>query len=160
MSNELNNEIISSMEETLAYAAKKADQAELILGRSESFSLSADQGKIDKYQVSNARSVGVRLIKGNQVGISYTENISKESLEEMVDLAVLNSAQMKEDPFQKIISQSGKKELINIHEKNYAEDSTETQNKIDLCLSLESSIKALDKRIKGAPYNGYGESTG
>ena len=160
MSNELNNEIISSMEETLAYATKKADQAELILGRSESFSLSADQGKIDKYQVSNARSVGVRLIKGNQVGISYTENINKESLEEMVDLALVNSTQMKEDPFQKIITQKEKKELINTHEKNYAEDSTETQDKIDLCLSLESSVKALDTRIKGAPYNGYGESTG
>ena len=81
MSNELNKEIISSMEEeTLAYAAKKADQAELVLGRSESFSLSADQGKIDKYQVSNARSVGVRLIKGNQVGISYTENIQQRAL--------------------------------------------------------------------------------
>ena len=110
MSNELNKEIISSMEETLAYAAKKADQAELILGRSESFSLSADQGKIDKYQVSNARSVGLFASSEETRSESAIPRIStKESLEEMVDLAeVVNSAQMKEDPYQKIITQRKK----------------------------------------------------
>jgi len=160
MSTELNNEIISSMEKTLEYANKKVDQAEVMLGRSESFSLSADQGKIDKYQISNARSVGVRVIKGNQVGISYTENIDQKSLEEMVDLAVVNATLMKEDPHQKIITPSGDKKLVNVHEKNYAEDTTDTQKKIELSLSLESTIKAMDKRIKSAPYNGYSEATG
>lgn len=160
MTTELNQEIISSMEHALHYALKKSDQAEIMLGRSESFSLAADQGKIDKYQISNARSVGVRLIRGNQVGISYTENIDSKSLEEMIDLAAVNAKLMKEDPYQKIISPIGEKKLINIHEKNFAEDNTPTNEKIELCLSLESKVKALDSKIKSAPYNGYSESTG
>ena len=148
------------MEKTLEYASKKLDQAEVLLGRSESFSLSAHQGKIDKYQISNARSIGVRVIKGNQVGISYTENIDQKSLEEMVDLAIVNATLMKEDPHQKIIAPTSEKKLINVHEKNYAEDSTDTEQKIELCLNLESTVKSMDKRIKGAPYNGYAEATG
>ena len=148
------------MQQTLDYANRKTEQAEIMLGRSESFSLSADQGKIDKYQVSNARSIGVRLIKGNQVGISYTENIDTKSLQEMVDLAIENANLMKEDPHQKIIPPGKNKKLINTHPKNFYDDKTETRKKIDLCLSLDSKIMALDPRIKGAPYNGYGESTG
>ena len=160
MSTELSQDIISSMEQTLNYASKKVDQAEVMLGRSESFSLSADQGNIDKYQISNSRSVGVRVIKGNQVGISYTENINQESMEEMVNLAIENASLMKEDAHQKIIKPIGEKKLINTHEKNYADDNTETQKKIDLSLSLESTVKSLDTRIKSAPYNGYSEATG
>ncbi len=148
------------MEQTLAYANKKTDQAEVMLGRAESFSLSADQEKIDKYQISNARSIGVRVIKGNQVGISYTENLGQNSLNEMVDLAIENAAIMKEDPHQKIVKPTGKTQLINDHEKNFAEDSTDTQEKIELCLSLEREVKKLDSRIKSSPYNGYSESTG
>ena len=159
MNTELNPEIISSIEQTLDFASKKVDQAEVMLNRSESFSLSADQGKIDKYQISNARSVGVRVIKGDQVGISYTENIDKKSLEDMVDLAIENASLMKEDQFQKIIKPKNSEKLINIHEKNFAEDNTKTKDKIDFSLSLESTVKSLDKRIKGAPYNGYGEGT-
>ena len=69
-----------------------------------------------------------RVINGNQVGISYTENIDQK-FEEMVDLAIVNAKLMKEDPHQKIIKPKNEKKLINVHEKNYAEDSTDTQKK-------------------------------
>ncbi|HIC43303.1 MAG TPA: TldD/PmbA family protein, partial [Sulfurimonas sp.] len=88
----MNNELKYKMQLMIELGDKHgADASDVILSKGGSFSLSAQNGQIDTYKVSGSQVIGIRAIKDNKIGISYTESLDNESLETAVKAAIENA---------------------------------------------------------------------
>ncbi len=132
-----------------------ASECDVILSKGESFSLSAQKGDIDKYQVSGSQVMGLRAIKDNRVGLSYTESTDLDSLKQAAKSAVENAENSVENPYEKILV----KDTEIIKESEFKSDNVSIDDKVAFCLRLESEVKKRDSRVTATPYNGYGESS-
>lgn len=136
----------------------KVPQFDIILSKGSSLSLSAQKNQLDTYKVSSSSIIGIRVIKDQKVGISYSEDFSDESLKTMTKSALLSSQFSGVDEFQHI--DTPKNEIICLADKTFREDNTDIKEKIDLTLKLESEIKKRDSKAAAVPYNGYSEGEG
>lgn len=153
----MNQEIADILERQLTYAQTQADQAELVVTRSSSFSTSSFNQKTDKLSINQGQSVGVRIIKNGRVGISYSEDFNEASIRFAVEQACANSKYMKEEPHERI--QPSTFVSTEPLDKNQLKRVSSTQEKVDLSIQLEKEILSMDPLIKSAPYNGVSEST-
>jgi len=153
----MNQEIADILERQLTYAQTQADQTELVVMRSSSFSTSSFNKKTDKLSINQGQTVGVRVIKDGRVGISYSEDFNGTSIQFAIDQACSNSKYMKEEPHERI----QKSTFVSTEslEQNQLKRVSTTQEKVDLSIHLEEGILAIDPLIKSAPYNGVSEST-
>ncbi len=144
------------IEKTLSIANDhQIDQYDVLLSENRSLSLSAQQGKIDAYKVNSSHLIGIRVIHGKKVGISYSEDLSDASLKTMVKSALNSSTYSERDEYQSI--EEPAQEIIDLNSKTFRDDKASIQEKIDLALRLESEIKTRDPRTSAVPYNGYNE---
>lgn len=141
------------LEKVITLIQKNKAQGDVIFTRANTFSLKAHQGELDKYEVNNGATIGVRVIKDNKVGQAFSEALDDDSLQFMVNEALTNAKYSKENLFEKI--SAPKKEVIN----NDVLQATDADPKkmIDLCLENENYMLSIDKRIKNSPYNGVAE---
>ncbi|MCO4795135.1 MAG: TldD/PmbA family protein [Bacteriovoracaceae bacterium] len=150
------SDLNNTVNKIIDMAKKKGAESDCILDKSNLLSLKAEDGELSEYKVSGSQVVGVRVIKDNRVGTSYSEAIDDQSLEFMVNQALENARFSKEDLNQKI-SVERKEEYIGTTDKINASDSTSLEDKTKFALELESKIKEKDSHVKGAPYNGFSE---
>lgn len=151
----MKSELKNVLEKTIDLAKKNgADQADVILNTGESFSISSRNAEIDKYKLSGSSVLGIRAIKDNKVGISYTEALDDDALSLAAKTAVDNAKNSDTNEYE-TISVKADKDLIS--ENKYEKDTSSTQEKIDFCLKLESEVKARDSRVQAVPYNGFSE---
>jgi len=132
-----------------------ADECDVILSKGDSFSLSAQNGEIEKYKVSGSQVIGVRAIANSRVGISYSESLDFDSLKFAAKAAVENARNSEENPYEKITVKKGE----HIISSPFKKDESLIEEKIDFCLKLESEVKKNDSRVQAVPYNGLSEST-
>ena len=150
MSTEMKKHLEKVIELTTKAGAHASDA---ILNVGQSFSLSAQNNSIDKYNVSGSQVIGVRAIIDNKVGISYTESFDDDALEFAAKAAVENAKNSDINEFEEITIQSDA-----LTSKKHIANESSTQEKIDFCLRLESEVKAKDARVQAVPYNGLSES--
>lgn len=141
------------LEKVVIMAKDKGAQCDVLYSKGNSFSISAQKGDIDKYSVTGSQIIGIRAVKDNCVGISYSESIEDKALEIMVQNALDNSMFTDKNEFETIYSKAGN----HIVQKIYEDDNTSLQEKIDFGLKLESEVYSRDKRVQAVPYNGFSE---
>lgn len=132
-------------------------QADVMLQRGESLSLSAQNGKIDKTSVSSSQILGLRYIRDQRVGVSYTESFDEASLARLITNAANNARFAAQNPYEHIIV--GGQSFVEDAPAYNQPDSAPIQEKIALTLELESAVKK-DSRVKSSPYNGYADGVG
>ncbi|MBY0413863.1 MAG: TldD/PmbA family protein [Bdellovibrionales bacterium] len=133
-----------------------ADSCDVILNSASSMDLSAHNGKLKKYKISQTSTLGIRVIKDKKIGLSYSESLDDDALLFTAKSALENAQ----------YSSVNEYETINVkNTTDYVEefgilDSSSTEERIEFALKLESEIKKRDARIQSAPYNGLhiGES--
>jgi PmbA protein len=138
----------------LDIAQTRGVQADVILTQEQQLGLKADRGDISEYKVTSSRSVGVRVVQGDHVGTCYSESISRENLETMVQTAIENACYAKEDPHEKIRAE--KQQIADLTDQLFKADEATTDEKVSLALSLESGLQGRPINAK-APYNGFSE---
>ena len=122
----MNDKNVELLNDAVDYAKTQCDQAEFIISSSDSFSLSTFNEEIDKYNINQGNTVGVRVIHDGKVGISYSEQLTKESLQEIVQIAKVNSTFAKNSPHEKI---QGSGKLINDDAHNQQSEPTSNEEK-------------------------------
>lgn len=143
------------LEQTISLANDKGiKDCDVILSEGKSFNLSVQNNEIDSYKVSGSNTIGIRVIKDNKIGLSYSEELSKEAIGIMIDKALANSEFSRVNELEAIENDSKEKK---IHSEKKSED-VSVQELIDLGKRLESDMKAKDKNIAAVPYNGVSES--
>lgn len=135
-----------------------AEESEIVISSSESFSIKTEDQTVSEYKVTDARVLGVRVFKDNRVGISYTEDLSTSALEFTIKAALDQAVVTKEDPHQKLSAE--KSQSFHEARKEYLiDDPTTTEEKIAFALDLEKQMKGSNSKVRNCPYNGYGDST-
>lgn len=142
------------MEKILNQVTDHKAEADLILSTSKSLKLSAQSEAISEYKVSSSQILGIRLIKENKVGISYTESLDEDSLKLMVSQALENAETNEVNQNEKILDLTGDIEDV----MTYAEEAVDISEKTKRVINLETEVKKRDKRTEAVPYNGYAEN--
>ncbi|MCT4641308.1 MAG: TldD/PmbA family protein [Bacteriovoracaceae bacterium] len=150
----MNQDLIKTIEKVIDLAKAKGADCDVTLSKGESISLSAQNESIDKYSISGSQIIGVRTIKDNKIGVSYSESFDDESLSLMVKNAVETSAFSDENEFEQI---SATKDENHNHPCEVQRDNSSMEQKIALALELEKKVKQKDSRVVAVPYNGLSE---
>jgi PmbA protein len=80
------------IQETIDHVMKLgADSCDVIVSTGDSLSLSAINGKLDKYKVAKTQVFGLRVIKNNRIGLSYSESFDKDAIAFASKCALENS---------------------------------------------------------------------
>lgn len=125
---------------------------DVILNQSKSLSLKSQKLKIDELKVSSAQTVGVRIAHNERIGNSYSESFEEDALKLMVQSAIENAKNMKEDTYQKILGDPGEYIIKN----NVPKD--DLDKKIQMAIRLENDILTRESRVKTVPYSGLSET--
>lgn len=145
------------VEDVLKIAKAKGVAADCILNTNALLSLKSEDQELSEHKVSSSLVLGVRVIKDQRVGTSYSESWDKESLQQMVDSAIGFSKYTKEEPLE-TIDLARDSFLEGTTDKVYQEDDSSLDEKIKFCLSLESEVKKKDSSVKSTPYNNLSRS--
>lgn len=88
------------VERALALAREcGATGAEVTLTEGDEFSVAVRLGEIEKLVEAGSRAIGIRVLLGQRAGSSYTSDLSREGVEQMVRSAVALARIASEDPF-------------------------------------------------------------
>jgi len=142
-------------------AKKDGAQVELVVSNSESFSANYMKGALNKYSFDHSVSAGVRVLYGRGAGFSTTEKLSKETLLETYQEALLSAKDLdkeaKKDKAPQKLFQPGKKpEAMNLLSPEI--EKMDIPAKLKIAETLERAALQFDPRVQNVPYSNYGES--
>lgn len=149
-------QLLNAIDHLLIETEKRGAQADVIAHSSDHFSLKANKGQIDEYKVSTSQVIGVRVVKENRVATSYSESLTRESLDTMLSNALESTKYAKVDPHQ-TISVADSRISSDYAELNQECDAT-VDDKIALSLRLEQGVVSRP-HASSSPYNGYSDVT-
>ncbi|MGC6418996.1 MAG: TldD/PmbA family protein [Bradymonadia bacterium] len=135
--------------------AQNAD-ADIVYSGAERLSLKATDGTLSEYSVSSTQTVGVRVVCGENVGVSYSENMSEPALQRMLTNALNNARYTRKSPDEKISAPS--LHIETDASKTCLQDQLTMAQKTELALRLESEMQNRKIPAK-APYNGLYDTT-
>lgn len=150
------NDIKSTVDKVLDMARKNGAEADCLFDKSSLLSLKAEDSELSEYKVSGSQVVGIRIVKDNKVGTSYSEALDEDSLKFMVEQAFENARFSKDDPHQNI-SVTRKEAIDGTTKSIHQTDTTLLEDKIKFTLDLEENIKSKSSHVKSAPYNNLSE---
>lgn len=159
---------IESIFEKIASRAK-ADgvEAELLVESGDRLSLSVNEGKLEKFDSSESRVAGLRVILNGVEGYCWTESLESADLESAYTEAIENAKfasrgrtaeQMKSEAVQLYSGGAVAKEDPSLFNDSLTKVSID--DKIARAIALEKQTKNADQRIASVPYNSYGEASG
>lgn len=137
-------------------AAKAAgfSEVELYRNRNSSIDLRVFKGEVDHYSLNDDDGIGFRGIFEGKMGFSYTENISEEEIDFLVNKAKENAEIVdKEEGI--IFSEKAEYQDLNIDSDDFGEISPE--NKIELLKKAEEAAYDYDQRIEVVNYCMYSD---
>ncbi|MCF7480645.1 TldD/PmbA family protein [Vibrio sp. J1-1] len=147
-------QLLNAVDYVLSEAKRQGAEADVIVNRNSSFSLKANQGKLDEYKVSSSQVLGVRVVKDARVATSYSESLEQPSLDLMLTNALQSARFSKQDEHQTISCVDSN--ITTDVEEIAQEDPTSVDQKIELSLALEQGVVSLP-HASSSPYNGYSD---
>lgn len=147
------NNILDKIENICA--DEKIKNYDVLYQEGKSLSISSQNSKVEKYAVSSSHVVGIRVIEDQKVAISFSEDLSDESLKKMIKSAKNSSHYSERDEYQEIIGSPCV--IKDENKKLFQEDQTSLDTKIQTSIRLESEIKKKSKLVVAAPYNRYSD---
>jgi PmbA protein len=141
-------------EQIMGQLVDQRAEGDLIFSSSKSLKMSAQKSAISTYNVSSSQILGLRVIKDNRVGISYTESLDEASLDILLRQALQNAQISEVNNHEQLLRLSGSLS----DEMVYDEASVDISLKTEKALELENGVKKLDSRVVAVPYNSYSEN--
>jgi PmbA protein len=140
---------------------KGASAGDVVMVESESFGVTVRMGEVEKISQAGEKRLGVRLFLGNSSASASTSDISKKSIEKLVDDTVRMARVTAQDP------QSGlpeaeflAREVPDLDLRDDSARDVAVDDKIQIALDTEKSALGFDARItnsEGADFsNQYG----
>jgi len=136
-----------------------ANEAECTIAEGEEFTASVRMRALETLKDAGSRGAGLRVLIGQQVGSSYTSDLSSEGIRKLVESALEIAAISSEDPHAGLPEASDLGALAGDLQL-YSEDvrGIDTERRIALALEAEDAALAADARItnsEGASFDAY-----
>lgn len=128
------------IEFVLKFLKENRLEGEIFYQEKEKHSLTIYGGDVEKYQVSKEQGIGIRILKNNKQGFSYTTDI--KNVEEAINRALAYIDYMPIDENWSLVKEVEAKDI-----KKYMEDPP-VEEKINTLKEVEKKIYSKDKRIK------------
>ncbi len=146
---------LPSVERLLSAAMSRgADFAEVYVERATSTAVSLDEGKIKSAQSGSVTGVGVRAIRGAQVGYAHSDDLDEAALLRTAQTAAL-IADGSREPGPVNMSRTP---LPTYYQVRTPLADVEVSRKIDLVLAADKAARSYDKRVKQV-MGGYADQT-
>lgn len=136
-------------QEVLAMAkAKGASQGDVVMAESESFFVTVRMGEVEKISQAGEKRLGLRLFFGNSSASASTSDISKKSIEKLVEDTARMAKVTAQDPHgglpdaAELAREVPELDLIDQSARGVSVD-----EKIDIALQAEKTALAYDARI-------------
>jgi PmbA protein len=142
LSSELGEEILSMAK------AKGASQGDVVMVESESFFVTVRMGEVEKISQAGEKRLGLRLFFGNSSGSASTSDISKKSIEKLVDDTARMAKVTAQDPHGGLPDGAElARELPQLDLIDESARGVSVDEKIDIALQAEKTALAYDARI-------------
>lgn len=125
-----------------------AEECDVILSKENSTRVSANQGNIDQFKISNTQILGLRVIKNNRIGLSYTESMDEDAILFAIKNAIENSQYSNENLHEKICVQNLSPQI----NTQIANEKVTIQEMIDMTINLESETIKKNPKINNVPW--------
>jgi PmbA protein len=138
-----------------------ATDAECTVAEYDEFSVNVRLGEVETLTDAGSRGVGVRVLRGRNVGSAYTSDLSQDGLRGMVDSAMAVAEVTSEDPFaglpdeQDLGRSNGDLQLF-----SPAVGQLSTEQKIEQARRAEAAAMATDARIFNSEGGSFGSYIG
>lgn len=146
----------STVTETLfTWLQEAGAQGDLMINESRSLSLKALNGELDEHTANSGRTLGLRVIRDDQVGTAYSEATDEAALRFMLDQALTNARYSEARPDEQIEPTSAATDAdpVNLN----PDDDTDIEARIAFVIELESRLSARS-HIRNVPYNGLSDT--
>ena len=136
-------------EEVLAMAkAKGASQADVMMAESESFFVTVRMREVEKISQAGEKRLGLRLFFGNSSASASTSDISKKSIEKLVDDTARMAKVPAQDPHGGLPDVTElAQELPELDLNDESARGVSVDERIQMALDAENSALAYDPRI-------------
>ena len=137
-----------------AAIARGASFGEVYVERATTTAVQLDEGKIKSAQVGSVTGVGVRAIRGAQVGYAYSDDLDEEALLRTAQTAALIADGSREGAPVNM----ARRPLPTHYQVKQPLESVEVARKIELVMAADAAARAYDKRIRQV-MGGYADQT-
>ncbi|HET7481677.1 MAG TPA: TldD/PmbA family protein [Actinomycetota bacterium] len=143
---------------SLADRGRGDEQIEAFLSHDRTTEIKAYQGEVETLSSAEPRGAGVRIIEEGRAGFAYTTDLSPSGLDEVVALARQNTASATPDDAVGIGPAWTKTpaDVDGLVDETHGTVTPET--KADLAVTLETTTRKLDPRVRTVEEAGYADS--
>jgi PmbA protein len=141
--------------------AKGASQGDVVMVESDSFFVTVRMGEVEKISQAGEKRLGLRLFSGNSSASASTSDISKESIERLVDDTAQMARATAQDPHSGLpAAEHLAREIPDLDLLDGEARSISVEEKIQMAIETEKSALGFDSRItnsEGAEFsNNFG----
>jgi PmbA protein len=139
--------------------AKGASQADVVMAESDSFFVTVRLGEVEKISQSQEKRLGLRLFFGSSSASASTSDISKPSIERLVDDTAQMARATAQDPHSGLpAAEDLAREVPDLDLIDETARSISVEEKIQMALDVEKSALSYDSRItnsEGAEFSNH-----
>lgn len=155
----MTDELIKIAEAAVAQGMRRgADAVEAYVSTGRELSIEVRHGTVDTLKQAEEKGIGVRVLKGRQVGFAFGTELLKQVVEDTVDRALAAAAYTSDDPYLSFPSLDGRYPSMELYDADI--DSTPVESKINLAKQMEETAFGTDSRVKVIESSTYQEGTG
>ena len=132
-----------------------ADHAEVFVVKNRSQEIEIKDDSLDQIKQSESQGVGLRVIKGNRQGFSFSSDFRSSAVDKMVTQAIANSTYNDEEPALYFPEQGRYYPQPDLYDA--ATGAHTMEEKIELAKETARQAKVYDSRVKSIERSGYEE---
>lgn len=132
-----------------------ADHAEVFVVKNRSQEIEIKDDSLDQIKQSESQGVGLRVIKGNRQGFSFSSDFRSSAVDKMVTQAIANSTYNDEEPALYFPEQGRYYPQLDLYDA--ATGAHTMEEKIELAKETARQAKLYDSRVKSIERSGYEE---
>jgi PmbA protein len=152
-------ELVEIAQAAVAYGIKQgADAAETFVSTGRELSVEVRHGVLETMKQAEDRGIGVRVLRGRQVGFAFDTELGKREVEETVRRAIAASKHTHADDYQSLPRPGEPYPVLDLYDA--AIDLTPVEEKVSLALRMEEAALGFDGRVKIIESSTYQEGAG
>ncbi len=121
-------------------------------------SIKVFEGNVDSYSSSSTKGISLRIKVGNKMGYSYTESLTSQDIELLIDEATSNASIIESTSIEPMYD--GEEKYLTLNTYSDSLDNISTDEKIVFLKKVEKTALEFDPKIKKVNYCLFGGGEG
>jgi PmbA protein len=135
-----------------------ADAVEAYVSKGHELSVEVRHGEVETLKQAEDKGIGVRLLKGQQIGFAFGTELSKTGIEDVVRRALAAAVYTGADTHQRLPERAETYAAMELYDQEI--DAVPVEEKIALAKRMEEAALGFDPRVKVIEGSTYHEGSG